>query len=449
MLKEAKTIKNSTGKVYIETFGCQMNEHDTERMLYHLEQIGYGSSEKRDDADIIIINTCAVREKAANRLFGHLGNLKPIKKANPGILICVGGCTAQNIKEQIQKKCPFVDIVFGTHNISELPALIDQRIKGKKGICSIIDDGFDHDLDKVKRISSFQALVPITTGCNNFCSYCIVPYVRGREKSIEPASIVKSIKEMVAGGVIEVTLLGQNVNSYGNDLAEDISFSNLLESISNIAGLKRIRFMTSHPKDCSPELIKVVGARDNIVNHFHLPLQAGSNRILEKMNRKYSREQYLDIIDNIRNSIGCSTITSDIIVGFPGEERKDFEDTLDMIQRVRFGRVFTFVYSPREGTDASKMEDTVSLEEKKEWFNELLQLQNKISLEENEKFSGMKVEVLVEGKSHKDDKLLEGRMENNIVINFKGSASLIGKIVPVKIVCAKTFHMMGELMVLK
>ena len=442
-MKESRIYNNLDKKVYIKTFGCQMNEHDTERMLYHLEQIGYSSSEKRNDADIIIINTCAVREKAANRLFGHLGNLKPIKKANPGILICVGGCTAQNIKEQIQKKCPFVDIVFGTHNISELPALIDQRIKGEKGICSIIDDGFDHDLDKVKRISSFQALVPITTGCNNFCSYCIVPYVRGREKSIEPASIVKSIKEMVAGGVIEVTLLGQNVNSYGNDLAEDISFSNLLESISDITGLKRIRFMTSHPKDCSLDLVRVIKERDNIVNHFHLPLQAGSNRILEKMNRKYSREQYLDIIDNIRNSIGCSTITSDIIVGFPGEERKDFEDTLDMIQRVRFGRVFTFVYSPREGTDASKMEDTVSLEEKKEWFNELLQLQNKISLEENEKFSGMKVEVLVEGKSHKDDKLLEGRMENNIVINFKGSANLIGKIVPFKIVCAKTFHMMG------
>ncbi len=445
MSKDSKINNNLAKKVYIETFGCQMNEHDSERMLYFLEQIGYGQSQKRDDADIIIINTCAVREKAANRLFGHLGNLKPIKEANPGMLICVGGCTAQNIRDQIQKKCPFVDIVFGTHNISELPALIDQRIKGEKGICSVIDDGFDHDLDKVKRISSFQALVPITTGCNNFCSYCIVPYVRGREKSIEPDSIIRSIKDMVSEGIVEVTLLGQNVNSYGKDTDKDINFSNLLESVSDIAGLKRIRFMTSHPKDCSPELIKVVGTRDNIVNHFHLPLQAGSNRILEKMNRKYSREQYLDIIDNIRNSIGSSTITSDIIVGFPGEERKDFEDTLDMVKKVRFGRAFTFIYSPREGTDASKMEDTVSLEEKKKWFSELLQVQNQISCEENEKFSGMKVEVLVEGKSHKDDKLLEGRMENNIVINFEGKSDLIGKIVPVKIVRARTFHMMGEL----
>jgi len=444
-LKELKINKNLTGKVYIETFGCQMNAYDTGRMLYHLEQIGYGPSEKRDDADIIIINTCAVREKAANRLFGHLGNLKPLKEANPNMLICVGGCTAQNLRDQIQKKCPFVDIVFGTHNISELPALIDQRIKGEKGICSIINDGFDHDLDKVKRISSFQALVPITTGCNNFCSYCIVPYVRGREKSIESDSIVKSIEEIVSEGVIEVTLLGQNVNSYGNGLDKDINFSNLLESVSGIAGLKRIRVMTSHPKDCSPDLIRIIKERDNIVNHFHLPLQAGSNRILEKMNRKYSREQYLDIIDNIRNSISSSTITSDIIIGFPGEERKDFEDTIDIVKRIRFGRAFTFVYSPREGTDASKMEDTVSIEEKKKWFNELLQVQNKISLEENEKFNGKKVEVLVEGKSHKDKKLLEGRMENNIVINFKGSATLIGKMVPVRIVQAKTFHMMGEL----
>ncbi len=445
MLKESRINNNLAKKVYIETFGCQMNEHDSERMLYHLEQIGYGPSEKRDDADIIIINTCAVREKAANRLFGHLGNLKPIKEANPGMLICVGGCTAQNIRDQIQKKCPFVDIVFGTHNISELPALIDQRIKGEKSICSIIDDGFDYDLDKVKRISSFQALVPITTGCNNFCSYCIVPYVRGREKSIEPDSIIRSIKEIVSGGVIEVTLLGQNVNSYGKDIDKGINFSNLLEGVSDITGLKRIRFMTSHPKDCSPELIKIVGTRDNIVNHFHLPMQAGSNRILEKMNRKYSREKYLDIIDNIRNSISNSTITSDIIVGFPGEERKDFEDTLDMVKKVRFGRAFTFIYSPREGTDASKMEDPVSLEEKKKWFSELLQVQNQISCEENEKFSGRKVEVLVEGKSHKDDKLLEGRMGNNIVINFEGKNDLIGKIVPVKIVRARTFHMMGEL----
>lgn len=445
MLKESRINNNLAKKVYIETFGCQMNEHDSERMLYYLEQIGYGPSEKRDDADIIIINTCAVREKAANRLFGHLGNLKPIKEANPAMLICVGGCTAQNIRGQIQKKCPFVDIVFGTHNISELPALIDHRIKGEKSICSIIDDGFDYDLDKVKRISSFQALVPVTTGCNNFCSYCIVPYVRGREKSIEPDSIIRSIKEIVSGGVIEVTLLGQNVNSYGKDIDKGINFSNLLEGVSDITGLKRIRFMTSHPKDCSPELIKIVGARDNIVNHFHLPLQAGSNRILEKMNRKYSREKYLDIIDNIRNSISNSTITSDIIVGFPGEERKDFEDTLDMVKKVRFGRAFTFIYSPREGTDASKMEDPVSLEEKKKWFSELLQVQNQISCEENEKFSGRKVEVLVEGKSHKDDKMLQGRMGNNIVINFEGKNDLIGKIVPVKIVRARTFHMMGEL----
>ena len=434
-------------KAYIETFGCQMNEYDTERILYHLEQIGYKPSESRDDADIIVINTCAVRENAANRLFGHLGNLKKQMKSKPNTILCVGGCTAQNIGDQIQKTYPFVDIVFGTHNISELPLLIEQRIKGRKGICSIVDDGFDYDLDKSKRVSDFQALVPITIGCNNFCSYCIVPYVRGREKSIEPKKIINTVKKLVSDGVIEVTLLGQNVNSYGKDLDNNIIFSKLLEDISKISGLKRIRFMTSHPKDFSPDLIEVIRSRDNIVKHIHLPLQAGSDRILDRMNRKYTRDQFINIVTDVRKHIESSSITSDIIVGFPGEDRKDFEDTLDMVKKVRFSRVFTFIYSPREGTAASNMEDIVSLEEKKRWFNELLQLQNKISLEENETYRGTKTKVLVEGRSPKNSELLEGRMENNIIVNFKGSIDLVGKIVSLKIVDVKTFYLMGELIV--
>ena len=434
-------------KVYIETFGCQMNEYDTERILYHLEEIGYKQSEIRDDADIIIINTCAVRENAANRLFGHLGNLKKQMKSRPDTILCVGGCTAQNIGERIQKTYPFVDIVFGTHNISELPLLIEQRIKEKKGICSIIDDGFDYDLEKSKRISDFQALVPVTIGCNNFCSYCIVPYVRGREKSIEPKKIIKTVKKLVSDGVIEVTLLGQNVNSYGKDLDNNIIFSKLLEEISKISGLKRIRFMTSHPKDFSPDLIEVIRSRDNIVKHIHLPLQAGSDRILDKMNRKYTRDQFINIVNDVRKHIKSSSITSDIIVGFPGEDRKDFEDTLDMVKKTRFSRVFTFIYSPREGTAASNMKDIVSIEEKKRWFNELLQLQNKISLEENETYKGTKAKVLVEGRSPKNSALLEGRMENNIIVNFKGSIDLLEKIVSLKIVDVKTFYLMGELIV--
>lgn len=444
MLKVSRSNNNLAKKVYIETFGCQMNEYDTERILYHLEQLSYKLSEKRDDADIIIINTCAVREKAANRLFGHLGNLKPIKEANSDMLICVGGCTAQNIGDQILKTYPFVDIVFGTHNISELPALIDQRIKGKKNICSIVSDGFDYDLDKSKRVSDFQALVPITIGCNNFCSYCIVPYVRGREKSIKQEKIIETVKKMASDGVIEITLLGQNVNSYGKDLNSNISFSKLLEEISGISGLERIRFMTSHPKDFSPGLIDIIKAKDNIVKHIHLPLQAGSNKILDRMNRKYTREQFTDIVNNIRKNINSSTITSDIIVGFPGEDRKDFEDTLDMVKKIRFSRVFTFIYSPREGTTASNMEDTISIKEKKRWFNELLQLQNQISLEENERFKGKKIKVLVEGRSPKDSTLMEGRMENNIIVNFKGSIDLKGKIVCIKISDIKTFYLMGE-----
>ena len=432
-------------KVYIETFGCQMNEYDTERILYHLEEIGYKQSEIRDDADIIIINTCAVRENAANRLFGHLGNLKKQMKSRPDSILCVGGCTSQNIGDQIQKIYPCVDIVFGTHNISELPALIDKRIKGKKGICSIVSDGFDYDLDKSKRISDFQALVPVTIGCNNFCSYCIVPYVRGREKSIEPEKIIKTIKKLVSDGVVEVTLLGQNVNSYGRGLDNNIIFSKLLEEISEISGLKRIRFMTSHPKDFSPDLIDIIKSRDNIVKHIHLPLQAGSNRTLGRMNRKYTRDQFIGIVNDIRKHIKSSSITSDIIVGFPGEDRKDFEDTLDLVKKARFSRVFTFIYSPREGTTASNMEDTVSIEEKKRWFNELLELQNQISLEENETYKGNKVEVLVEGRSPKDSMLMEGRMENNIIVNFKGNVDLIGKIVSLIIVDVKTFYLVGEL----
>jgi tRNA-2-methylthio-N6-dimethylallyladenosine synthase len=432
-------------KVFIETFGCQMNEYDTERMLYHLEQIGYRPTDNRDAADIIIINTCAVRENAKNRLFGHLGNLKKQKKARPDTILCVGGCTAQNIGSQIQKIYPFVDIVFGTHNISELPALISQRVKEERSICSIASDGFDYDLGKSKRISNFQALIPVTMGCNNFCSYCIVPYVRGREKSIEPAKIINAVKKMVSEGVIEVTLLGQNVNSYGKDLNGNMDFSKLLEKISVISGLKRIRFMTSHPKDFSPELVDIIKRRDNIVKHVHLPLQAGSNRILGKMNRKYTREQFTDIVNNIRKDIEPVSITSDIIVGFPGEDYKDFKDTLEMVKRLRFSRVFTFIYSPREGTAAFKLKDAISIEEKKRWFNELLQVQNKISLEENEKFKGTKIEVLVEGRSPKDRSLLEGRMENNIIVNFKGGADLVGRIVGLKIIDVKTFYLTGEL----
>ncbi len=422
-----------------------MNENDSERIMYLLEEEGYERTYDIAASDLIVLNTCTVREKAKNRLYGHIGNLKRLKSKNKDILICIGGCIAQSMKEKIIEDFPFVDIVFGTHNIPELPELIKKSILTNRSICSIKDNGFDPDLFKVKREYNFKAFVPITIGCNNYCSYCIVPFVRGREKSVEVKKIIRNIEGLVSRGVIEVTLLGQNVNSYGKDLNEGCTFSELLEKVSDIKRLKRIRFMTSHPKDFSRSIIDIIKNRDNLVKHIHLPLQAGSNKVLKEMNRNYTREDYLNIIENIREEIPDCSITTDIIVGFPGEERYDFLETLDMVRKVRFNRAFTFIYSPREGTKASEIKDYILLEEKKKWFKELLETQNRISNEENKKFIGKKFKVLVEGKSVKDGNLLEGRMENNTIVNFKGDTGLIGKIVSVIITRAKTFYLMGDL----
>ncbi len=431
-------------KAYIETFGCQMNENDSERIIYLLETSGYKRIYDMEDSDLIVLNTCTVREKAKNRLYGHIGNLKKLKEKNKNILICIGGCAAQDLKEKITNDFPFVDIVFGTHNIPELPDLIGRRTLTGRSICSIKNNGFDPDIFKVKREYNFKAFVPITIGCDNYCTYCIVPMVRGNEKSIEPEIIVKNVKELAAQGVLEITLLGQNVNSYGKNLDRFCNFPQLLGKVSLIEGLKRIRFMTSHPKDFSENLIDIIENRENIVKHIHLPLQAGSNKVLRRMNRNYTREDYLDIIKNIRKKIPQCSITTDMIVGFPGEERKDFLETLDMVKRVRFSRAFTFIYSPRKGTAAAKMKDYIPPGEKRKWFRELLETQNGISYEENKKFVDRKFEVLVEGKSTKDNSMLEGRMENNIIVNFKGSSKLIGKIIPVKVTGARTFYLMGE-----
>lgn len=448
-IKVKQDIKNP--KVFIRTFGCQMNEYDSERISYLLEKEGFKETDNIGESDIIIINTCAVREKTKNRLYGYLGNLKKIKEKNHNILICVGGCTAQNLKEKIIKDFPFIDIVFGTHNISDLPKLIKNIRFKNKSICSVKEIGFDYDLNMAKRTVKFKAYVPIIIGCNNYCSYCIVPYVRGRETSIPPENIIKNIKNLVSDGVVEVTLLGQNVNSYGKDLNKKITFAKLLENISYIDGLERIRFMTSHPKDFSIDIIDVIRDRKNIVNHIHLPLQSGSDRILKLMNRKYTSKEYLNIINFIREKIPDCSITTDIIVGFPGEEREDFLKTLDMIKKIRFNRAFTFIYSPRAGTKAAKIKNTVPVEQKKKWFNQLVELQNKISYKENKKLVGKKVKVLVEGESKKDKNglnykiMLEGRMENNIIINFKGDKKLIGNIEIVKIKEAKSFYLLGEL----
>jgi len=421
-----------------------MNESDSERILYILEKEGYNRTYSIEESDIIVINTCTVRENAKNKLYGHIGNLKKIKEKKEDILICIGGCAAQELKGKIIDDFPYVDIVFGTYNITELPELINKRISSGKSVCSIKKSGFDTDLLNVKRSYSYKAFVPIIIGCNNNCSYCIVPRVRGKERSIEPEKIIDYVKNLVSRGVIEVTLLGQNVNSYGKSPDKYCSFSELLDRVSDIKGLERLRFMTSNPMDFSNDIIYMIRDKKNIANHIHLPFQSGSNRILKDMRRKYTREDYLGIIDKINKEIPECLVTTDIIVGFPGEERKDFLKTLDVVEKSRFNRSFTFIYSPRNGTLAAKMDDYIPHSEKKNWFNELVYIQNNISYEENKKFIGREFKVLVEGISVKDSRMLSGRMENNIIVNFKGSKNLAGKMVNVKITGARTFYLTGE-----
>ncbi len=431
-------------KAFIRTFGCQMNEYDSERIAYYLKNEGYSLSESLDEAEVIIFNTCAVRQKAKNRLYGHIGSLKRLKQKDPGRIICVGGCTAQNLKDTIQKDFPFVDIVFGTYNISEIGQLISKKKRVKQAICSIKEQGFDYRLEQSERPLPFKAYLPIISGCNNFCSYCIVPFVRGRERSLSADDIINEACRLSRKGVLDITLLGQNVNSYGNDLGSDIDFSSLLERVSRI-GIERVRFMTSHPKDFSQRLVRVIRDNDNVVNHIHLPLQSGSDKVLEKMNRKYTLRHYLSVVDAIKSNICNCSITTDIIVGFPGEEEEDFEKTLDAVKKIRFSRAFTFIYSPREGTAAAEMEELVSPKLKKDWFGKLVSLQNRITYEENKKMEGKQLKALVECKSPKDDSLLQGRLYDNTIVLFASPEALIGKMVDVKVKKAKAFYLIGEL----
>ena len=423
-----------------------MNEYDSGRIQYFLGKEGYKETKIIEKSDIIILNTCTVREKAKTRLYGHIGNLKKLKKKNPGLLICIGGCSAQDLKEKLIEDFPFVDIVFGTHNISGLPELIKRKNLEKGSICSVPEEGFDYGLEDTKRTNSFKACIPITIGCNNFCSFCIVPYVRGKEVSIEPGKIIRSIKGLIAEGVIEITLLGQNVNSYGQDINGSIDFAGLLEEVADIPGLMRVRFMTSHPKDLSARIIDTIKKRKNLVNHIHLPLQAGSDKILKAMNRKYTREDYLRIISSIRKEIPDCSITTDIIVGFPGENNEDFQETIDIVKKIRFNRAFIFIYSPRGGTKASRLRDDIPPETKKKFFLELIKTQTEISGGVNREFIGKNFKVLVDGKSTRDAGFLGGRMEDNTIVNFKGQDHLYGKIVTVKITGSKSFYLMGKIL---
>ena len=429
----------------VTTFGCQMNARDSEKLCGILEKIGY----VEDEADFIIFNTCTVRENANMRVYGRLGQLKPRKKKNPHMMIGLCGCMMQEpeVVEKLKTSYRYVDIIFGTHNIFKFAELIVTRFESQRMVIDIWKD-----TDKIvenlpnDRKFSFKSGVNIMFGCNNFCSYCIVPYVRGRERSRDPEAIISEIRQLVADGVVEVMLLGQNVNSYGKNLEHPITFAQLLERIEQIEGLERIRFMTSHPKDLSDELIEVMGKSKKICKHLHLPVQSGSSKILKKMNRHYTKEQYLELVDKIRAAVPDISLTTDIIVGFPGETEEDFEDTLDVVRKVKYDSAYTFIYSKRTGTPAAKMENQVPEDVVKDRFNRLLATINEVSHTISARYEGQSAKALVECINDHDSSLVTGRLTNNMLVHFPGDESLIGNIVDVKLTECKGFYYMGEML---
>ena len=431
----------------VTTFGCQMNARDSEKLAGILEKAGYLLIDE-EDADFVIYNTCTVRDNANQRVYGRLGHLNSLKKKMPHKKIALCGCMMQepSVIEKIRKSYGFVDLIFGTHNIYKFAELLVKMFESDGMVIDIWEDTdkIVEDLP-VERKYPFKSGINIMFGCNNFCSYCIVPYVRGRERSRIPKDIIREIKALVADGVVEVMLLGQNVNSYGKNLEEPMTFAQLLREVENIEGLKRIRFMTSHPKDLSDELIQVMKESKKICRHLHLPLQSGSTRILQAMNRRYTKEQYLALAEKIRQEIPDIAITTDIIVGFPGETQEDFEETLDVIKKVRFDSAFTFIYSKRTGTPAASMENQVPEDIVKERFDCLLAEVQKISAELTGRDIGKTEKVLVEEENTHQKGFVTGRLSNNILVHFEGKKELIGKIVSVKLEEAKGFYYIGTL----
>lgn len=440
-------ISDDKNKYYkIVTYGCQMNENDSEKLAGMLSSMGYCPIEDEEQADLIILNTCSVRENADMKVFGNLGHYKPLKKKNPNLILAVCGCMMQQneIVERIRKKYPQVDLVFGTHNIHKFPELLANAQQSPRIVVDVWEDGGEIiESVPIERKYKHKAFVTIMYGCNNFCSYCIVPYTRGRERSREPEKIMEEVAQLAQDGCKEITLLGQNVNSYGKALKNPISFAELLKKLNEIRGIERIRFMTSHPKDLSDELILAMKECDKVCEHIHLPFQAGSNRILKIMNRKYTKESYLRLIEKLKEVIPNIAITTDIIVGFPGETEEDFKDTLDIVERVKFDSAFTFLYSIRKGTPAAKMENQISDEIKHKRFNRLLELQHSISGRKNALLKNKIVEVLVDGTSKNDEEKMSGRTRTNKLINFIGDKKAIGEIVQVKITSPRTWSLNG------
>ena len=431
----------------IRTFGCQMNAKDSEKLMGILEQIGFGISEK-EESDLVIYNTCTVRDNANQRVYGRLGYLHALKKKNPHMLIGLCGCMIQepSAVEKIRKSYGFVDLLFGTHNIFRLAELLYRRAAEKNMVVDIWEgtDAIVEDLPALRKYP-FKSGVNIMYGCNNFCSYCIVPYVRGRERSREPEEILREIRDLAADGVREVMLLGQNVNSYGKTLAHPISFAQLLKQAEAVEGIRRIRFMTSHPKDLSDELIRVMKESRKICRHLHLPLQSGSSRILKIMNRKYDKEQYLALAKKIRREIPDISLTTDIIVGFPGETEEDFLETMDVVRQVRFDSAFTFIYSKRTGTPAAAMKNQVPEAVVKDRFDRLLKEVQDIAAGQCGKDTGTVQEALVEDIDHKQPGMITGRLSNNLMVHFEGPKELVGSIVTVRLKEAKGFYYIGEM----
>ena len=431
----------------VTTFGCQMNARDSEKLLGVLKEIGYEETES-ENADFVIYNTCTVRENANNKVYGHLGILHGYKKKNKDMMIGLCGCMMQEptVIEHLQANYKFVDLIFGTHNLYKFAELFTTALLNKKGM--IID--IWKDTDKIvenlpiSRKYPFKSGVNISFGCNNFCTYCIVPYVRGRERSRKPEDIVNEIKGLVADGVVEIMLLGQNVNSYGVGLEEKVTFADLLRMVNDIEGLERIRFMTPHPKDLSDDLIEAMATLPKVCHHMHLPLQSGSSEILKKMNRRYTKEHYLGLVEKLRARVPDVAITTDIIVGFPGETEEDFLETMDVVDKVHYDSAFTFIYSKRTGTPAATMDNQVPEDVVKDRFDRLLALVQKHGHDKVKSLEGTVQKVLVEEVNEQDSSLVSGKLENNITVHFPGDESMIGKIVEVRLNCCKGFYFIGQ-----
>ena len=440
-------ILNTGLQYHIVTYGCQMNVHDSEKLAGMLNDIGYEETSQQQEADLVLFNTCCVRENAELKVYGNIGALKAYKMANPNMIIGVCGCMMQqtDVSDYIVKRFPFVDLVFGTHNLHHFPSLLLQAFDSTQTIVEILDsEGDVVEHIPTKRSLGISAWVTVMYGCNNYCSYCIVPYVRGRERSRQPQDILEEISKLVADGYKEITLLGQNVNSYGKDLEDKYLFHDLLREIDKLQGIERVRFMTSHPKDLSPELISALSECSKLCEHLHLPIQSGSNRVLKAMNRKYTREDYMELVEKLRAAVPGIALTTDIIVGFPGETEEEFLDTLDIMKRLEYDSAYTFIYSPRTGTPAAKISNQISQEVKKERLSRLIELQNEISKKKNAAYKNREVEVLIEGPSKNKHQIMSGRTRTNKLVNFAASPNLVGQLVKVRIINTRSWTLEGE-----